>query len=55
MAGQAWKHSGQLDERDLAFIQHDFVNLPMAIEYYGFSVRPLTRMAMEAGAFYILL
>ncbi len=52
MAGQAWKYSGQLDERDLAFLQHDFVNLPMAIEYYGFSVRPLTRMALEAGAFY---
>ena len=50
MAGQAWKYSGQLDERDLAFLQHDFVNLPMAIEYYGFSVRPLTRMALEAGA-----
>lgn len=52
MAGQAWKYSGELDERDLAFLQHEFITIPMGIEYYGFSVRPLTRMAIEAGAFY---
>ena len=52
MAGQAWKYSGELDERDLYFLQHEFITIPMGIEYYGFSVRPLTRMAIEAGAFY---
>ena len=52
MAGQAWKYSGELDERDLAFLQHEFITIPMGIEYYGFSERPLTRMALEAGAFY---
>ena len=24
MAGQAWKYSGELDERDLAFLQHEY-------------------------------
>ncbi len=52
MAGQAWKYSGKLDERDLAFLQHEYITIPMGIEYYGFSERPLTRMAKEAGAFY---
>ena len=52
MAGQAWKYSGELDERDLAFLQHEFITITMGVEYYGFSVRPLTRMAVEAGAFY---
>lgn len=52
MAGQAWKYSHQLDERDLAFLQHDFMTIPMGVEYYGFSERPLLRMAKDAGAFY---
>ena len=52
MAGQAWKYSGELDERDLAFLQHEFITIPMGIEYYGFSERPLTRMALEAGTCY---
>lgn len=52
MAGQAWKYSGELDERDLAFLQHEYITVSMGIEYYGFSVRPLTRMAIEARALY---
>lgn len=52
MAGRAWKYSHQLDERDLAFLQHDFITIPMGVEYYGFSERPLLRMAKDAGAFY---
>ncbi len=52
MPGQAWKYSHQLDERDLAFLQHEFITVSMGIEYYGFSERPLVRMAKEAGAFY---
>ena len=52
MAGQAWKYSGELDERDLAFLEHEFITIPMGIEYYGFSERPLIRMAKDAGAFY---
>ncbi len=52
MAGQAWKYSGNLDERDLAFLQHEFITIPMAIDYYGYSDRPLTRLVKEAGAFY---
>ena len=52
MAGQAWKYSHQLDERDLAFLQRDLVTITMGVEYYGFSERPLVRMAKEAGAFY---
>jgi len=27
MAGQAWKYSHQLDERDLAFLQHDYITI----------------------------
>ena len=49
--GQAWKYSGQLNERDLAFLQHQFITIPMGIEYYGFSERPLVRMATVS--FYI--
>lgn len=52
MAGQAWKYSGELDERDLAFLQHEFITVTMGIEYYGFSYRPLVGLAKEAGAFY---
>ncbi len=52
MPGQSWKYSGELDERDIAFLQHIFITISMGVEYYGFSVRPLTRMAKEAGAFY---
>ena len=52
MAGQAWKYSHQLDERDLAFLQHDYITISMGMEYYGYSERPLTRMAKDAGAFY---
>ncbi len=52
MAGQAWKYSGELDARDLAFLQHEYITLSMGEEYYGFSYRPLIRMAQEAGAFY---
>ena len=52
MAGQAWKYSHLLDERDLAFLQHEYITISMGVEYYGFSERPLTRMAKEAGAFY---
>ena len=52
MAGQAWKYSGQLDERDLAFLQRRFITVSMGIEYYGFSERPLVRMAKDAGAYY---
>ncbi len=52
MAGQAWKYSHHLDERDLAFLQHYLVTIPKGIEYYGFSERPLVRMAKEAGAFF---
>ena len=54
MPGQAWKYSHRLDERDLAFLQHEFITVSMGIEYYGFSERPLIRMAKEAGAFYKL-
>ena len=52
MPGQAWKYSGELDERDLAFLHHDFITIPMGIEYYGYSERPLIRLAKDAGAFY---
>ena len=52
MAGQAWKYSDKLDERDLAFLQRDLITIHMGVEYYGFSERPLVRMAKEAGAFY---
>lgn len=52
MCGQAWKYSNQLDERDIAFLQHEFITVPMGIEYYGYSERPLVRMAKEAGAYY---
>ncbi len=52
MTGQAWKYSGKLDERDLAFLQHEYITITMGTEYYGFSYRPMVHMAKEAGALY---
>ena len=45
MSGQAWKYSDQLDDMD-------FFTYKIGMDYYGFSIRPLMRIAREAGAFY---
>ena len=52
MSGQAWKYSDQLDDMDLKMMKRDFFTYKIGMDYYGFSIRPLMRIAREAGAFY---
>ena len=52
MRGQAWKYSDQLDDMDLKMMKRDFFTYKIGMDYYGFSIRPLMRIAREAGAFY---
>lgn len=52
MSGQAWKYSDQLDDMDLKMLKRDFFTYKIGMDYYGFSIRPLMRIAHEAGAFY---
>ena len=52
MSGQAWKYSDQLDDMDLKMMKRDFFTSKIGMDYYGFSIRPLMRIAREAGAFY---
>ena len=51
MSGQAWKYSDQLDDMDLKMMKRDFFTYKIGMDYYGFSIRPLMRIAREAGAF----
>ena len=47
-----WKYSDQLDDMDLKMMKRDFFTYKIGMDYYGFSIRPLMRIAREAGAFY---
>lgn len=49
MSGQAWKYSDQLDDMDLKMMKRDFFTYKIGMDYYGFSIRPLMRIAREAG------
>ena len=52
MSGNVWMFSDQIDDEDLEFMAHEFVTYTMACAYYGLGLKPLTRMAHEAGAIY---
>lgn len=52
MSGNAWKYSHQVDEQDLRMMQREYISLNQAVEYYGFGMKPMTRLAREAGAVY---
>ena len=44
--------SHQIDEEDMEFMTHEFVTYSMACDYYRLGLKPLTRMAHEAGSVY---
>ena len=52
MYGNAWMFSDQIDDEDLAFMEHDFITYRTACEYYGLGLKPVTRLSHEAGAVY---
>ena len=52
MYGNVWMFSDQIDDEDLAFMEHDFITYKMACEYYGLGLKPVTRLSHEAGAVY---
>ena len=39
-------------KEDLEFMSHDYVTYNMACEYYRLGIKPVVRMAHEAGAIY---
>ena len=52
MSDNLWMFSDKLDDQDILFAQHSFITYSMGSEYYGMSVKLLTRLAREAGAAY---
>ncbi len=52
MSGTCWMYSDLVDDEDLEFMSHEFVTYSMACDYYRLGLKPLTRMAHEAGAVY---
>ena len=52
MYGNVWMFSDQIDDEDLAFMEHYFITYKMACEYYGLGLKPVTRLSHEAGAVY---
>ena len=45
-------HDGLADDEDLEFMSHDYVTYNMACKYYRLGIKPIVRMAHEAGAVY---
>ncbi len=52
MSGNVWMFSDEIDDEDLEFMNHDYVTYNMACEYYRLGIKPVVRMAHEAGAVY---
>ena len=52
MSGNVWMFSHQIDDEDMEFMTHEFVTYSMACDYYSLGMKPLTRMAHEAGSVY---
>ena len=52
MSGNVWMFSDEIDDEDLEFMSHDYVIYNMACEYYRRGIKPVVRMAHEAGAIY---
>ena len=51
-SGNVWMFSDEIDDEDLEFMSHDYVTYNMACEYYRLGIKPVVRMAHEAGAVY---
>ena len=49
MSGNVWMFSDEIDDEDLEFMRHDYVTYNMACEYYRLGIKPVVRMAHEAG------
>lgn len=52
MSGNAWMYSDQIDDEDLEFMEHEFVTYNMACAYYGFGLKPVTRLSHACGTVY---
>ena len=52
MSGNVWMFSDQIDDEDVEFMTHEFITYNMACDYYRLGLKPVTRMAHEAGAVY---
>jgi len=52
MSGNVWMFSDEIDDEDLEFMSHDYMTYNMACEYYRLGIKPVVRMAHEAGAVY---
>ena len=52
MSGNVWMFSNEIGDEDLEFMSHDYVTYNMACEYYRLGIKPVVRMAHEAGALY---
>ena len=52
MRGNVWMISDQIDDEDMEFMTHEFITYSMACDYYRLGLKPLTRMAPEAGSVY---
>lgn len=50
MSGNVWMFSDQIDDEDVEFMTHEYVTYNMACDYYRLGLKPVTRMAHEAGA-----
>ena len=50
MSGNIWMYSHQIDDEDLEMLKRDFITYKMGVEYYGFGMKPFTRLVHEAGA-----
>ena len=52
MSGNVLMFSDEIDDEDMEFMSHDYVTYSMACEYYRRGIKPVVRMAHEAGAIY---
>lgn len=52
MSGNVWMFSNQIDDEDMEFMAHEFVSYNTACDYYRLGLKPLTRLAHQAGAIY---
>ena len=50
MSGNIWMYAHHIDDEDLEMLKRDFITYKMGVEYYGFGMKPFTRMVHEAGA-----
>lgn len=52
MSGNIWMYSHQIDDEDLEMLKKDFITYKSGSEYYGFGMKPFTKLVHEAGAVY---